>query len=35
MIVFDSQTMNVVHKDAVTIVTEQGPLIVEKWLSQI
>lgn len=35
LIVMDAKTMRVLHEDAVDVVTSEGPVIIEKWLSQV
>jgi len=35
LIIMDAKTMRVLHEDAVEIVTSQGPVIIEQWMSQV
>ena len=35
LVVLNAQTGATVHENAVGIVTEQGPVIIEQWLEQV
>ena len=35
LIVMDAKTQRILNDDAVDVVTEQGPVIIEQWLSQV
>ena len=35
LVVLNAKTGETVHEDAVAIVTEQGPVILEEWLNQV
>ena len=35
LIVLNAKNMEIVHEDAVAIVTEQGPVILDEWLEKV